>query len=153
MIALRQVGEPFDAASDMGSLALDLATGYVAGGTFYFLTIWRPKAVERERVLPIVARDAIQLAGAASSFVHHLRYAAGATLMEGPLDRQHFESVVRDLSPSANANKINLDGKPASLADALDYEWRRQEHLETKIERWAGLASERRPSGARAWRG
>ena len=141
IVLLRQIPESFDAASDIGSVTLDLAIGYIVGWIFYYLTVWRPRAVTRDKVLMLVARDAAVLAGTAGGFLGHLRFAAADALPASPIDRSQMESVVRALSPSMNANLITATGAPANIAEALDDAASRQEQLAAKIERWSNLVS------------
>ena len=50
VLALRGVKEPFDAASDIGTVVSDLGIGYIAAWMFYALTIWRPRDADRRRL-------------------------------------------------------------------------------------------------------
>lgn len=138
---LRQIAEPFEAASDIGSVTLDVAVAYLAGWIFYYLTVWRPRAVNREKVLMHVSRDAVQVAQTANLFFEHLRFAANDDLPASPVDWMRVELAVRDLYPSANANMVTLSGAPVSLAGALDEAHLRQEQLAAKIERWTDFVS------------
>lgn len=141
IMLLRQITEPFEAASDIGSVTLDVAIGYLAGWIFYYLTVWRPRAVNRDRVLMRVARDAAALAGTAGGFLGHLRVVASDALPAGPVGRTQFESVAAAVMPSANVDIVTLSGVGGTLADVLDDAYYRQERLAAKIERWSDLLS------------
>ena len=141
IVLLRQITEPFEAASDIGSVTLDVAIGYLAGWIFYYLTVWRPRAEKRDRILRLVARDAVALAGTAGGFLGHLRVVAGNALPADPVSRTHFKSVAATLMPSANVTMVTPSGSRSTLAGALDYASYRQEQLAAKIERWSDLLS------------
>jgi len=79
----RQVPEPFEAASELGTVTFDLGVAYIAGWIFYYLTAWRPRTRDRLRALPMVAVAALHVARPADYFLGYMQLAAGRAVVPG----------------------------------------------------------------------
>jgi len=140
VLALRGVKEPFDAASDIGTVVSDLGIGYIAAWMFYALTIWRPRDADRRRALPPVARSAANLAGQAGAFVAHVRHSAGLEARSS-ISRVDLDAALRTLTPQSPTNMVTFNGQPLGLNAAARDALTRVETNMAQVERWAPLVS------------
>jgi hypothetical protein len=139
VIVLRSMEEPFAAASDIGGVILDLGIAYAAGWIFYYLTVWRPHAVNWLAAGPLVSRAALRLAGTAELFLGHLRHTAGQE-HRTEFKRAELLDLVRNLSPASPTNMMNsLSGQGLTLGDAAHYSRLRIDSAVAEIERWSSL--------------
>lgn len=137
VVVLRQWEEWFAAASEIGTVALDLGVAYLAGWIFYYLTIWRPHEVAQSHVGRYVARAAATMAGQASGYLGHLCHAAGRP-SQSAITRSELLALLAGLSPSDPANMIDLSGRQLTLADAAADGARRIDQASRRVE---GLAA------------
>lgn len=137
VVALRQVPETFDSASDLGDVVLALASGYVAAWFFHYLTVWRPKAIAWLTIGPQVARLANQLAGASALFADKVVSSAGKQ-RDRPYDAAELKEWLSGLSPTTETDMIDIATRaPLTLNDAARERRQHVESLVLRLDRWA----------------
>jgi hypothetical protein len=138
VIALRQIEEPFDTASDIGDAVFDLGIAYIAAWIFYYLVTWRPRAVDRWRAGPAVFRSVFALAAEAFTFLPYLQTAAGEP-QGHPLSERELRGLLAKVQLTSPTGMFGAGGAHLTLAHALVRARHRVTSGTRQVDRWSGL--------------
>ncbi len=137
VIILRRWPELFPGAADVGTAAFDLSLGYVAGWIFFYLTVWRPREIERHRIQPDLVRNALAVWGAAAGYLGHAFHSAQRQPPNGPASADDVQAMFGNLQVSTPTNLIDLNGNELSIGQAARDALSRTERATARVQRWA----------------
>ncbi len=124
-VAFASDGSSIPGASNAANLASDLCVGYLAAWVVYYLTTWRPRREDRDRVLRAAGPTLISVSGTGAGLLGQLREIAEPRPTTGPISERELDALVKDLTTAGPARMSGPDMQPVTIFQMLWYEMER----------------------------